>query len=536
MSHHPLHRALLLALLAAPLGACQQAATPITAAANAAEPVPATAAPAAAPPASAVQPGDVVLGAPKGSASLDWYRGKVDEAFATAKAQNKPIFMYWGAEWCPYCAQLEAEVFSDARFQERAGQFVALYVDGDDEGLVKLFERYGVTGYPTTIVLASDGTELGRLPAGYLKAEPYLESLDALLKAGRPLELILQDALAGKPLGAAEWSALSRAPQLFEQDAGELRARLAEACPPEHAAASRRFKLVALFPAAEALWPKYGAVLQQVLADPALVREQQQLLLKPQVIATAPAGERARLQESWQAALFALASDPAVGGRTRMLALGEAVGLAKLASPTLPADVVSRARALVTSFDRDTRAPLERQAAIGVAASVLVKLGDQAAAEAMVEADLPNSRSPYHGMVRLADWAAERGDVAAELRWARRSYEDALTSHKPRVRQRSTADYLARVVKKAPERRDEVVELAGKLLDLAAASAADLTPKRMDRLAQVFAPVVAWSQQHDPSALAGLQPRLDALCTAVGEASRQACANLLSPAPAKQAS
>lgn len=529
----------MLALFAAPLGACQQAAIPLpeaTAAASAAASESAGTVPVAAATPAAAQSGDVVLGAPKGSASIGWYRGKVDAAFAAAKAQGKPIFMYWGAEWCPYCAQLEAEVFADARFQERAGQFVALYVDGDDEGLVKLFEHHRVTGYPTTIVLASDGTELGRLPAGYLKAEAYLESLDALLKAGRPLEQILQDALAGEELGAAEWSALSRAPELLGRDADEARAKLAAACPPEHGAAARRLKLVALFLAVEAQWPKYGAVLHQVLADPALAREQQLLLLKPQpIIAMVPAGERARLQESWQAALFTLASDPAVGGRTRMMALNEAVGLAKQVSPTLPADVIGRARALVEDFDRETRAPLERQAAIGVAASVLAKLGDQAAAEAMVEADLPNSRSPYHAMLRLADWAAERGDVAAELRWARRSYDNALTSDKPRVRQRSTSDYLARLIKKAPEQRDEVLELAGRLLDLAAAGAADLTPKRMDRLAQVFAPVVAWSQQHAPSALAGLQPRLDALCTAVDEALRPACSGLLAPPPGKQA-
>ena len=526
MSRHALYRALLLTLLAAPLGACEDASAPPEApAATAASAPDLTPAPSA----SGTLPGDAVLAGPGGGTSIEWYHGKVDAAFAAAKAQNKPVFMYWGAEWCPYCAQLEAEVFTDARFLQRTRQFVALYVDGDDSGTTKLFEKYHVTGFPTTIVLASDGTELGRLPAGYLKAEAYLESLDDLLKAGRPLDQILQDALAGKTLGAAEWSALARSSQLLEPDAGEARVQLAEACPPQHAAAARRFKLLALFTTPDVLWPKYGAELRRVIADADLAREQHLLLIRPQgVLAAIPAGDRDDVGQQWEAALFALAADPRISVRTRMTALNEAVVLAQQATPTLPADKAERARALVMEVDRATREPLERQAAIGVAASVLAKLGDQAAAEAMVEADLPNSRSPYYSMTRLADWAAKRGDVAAELRWARRSYENALTSDKPRIRLRSTGEYLKRLVDKAPQERDEVVKVAGQLLELAAAGSADFTPKRMEWLQRHLGPFVAWSQQRDPAALAELKPRLDAFCSAVDERSRADCALLLS--------
>jgi thiol-disulfide isomerase/thioredoxin len=532
MSRHALHHVLLITLLAAPLAACQDAAAPAAAPAVAAEAAVAEASAAPAP-VPAPAPGDAVLAGPKGSGSIDWYHGTVDAAFAAAKAQGKPVFMYWGAEWCPYCAQLEAEVFTDARFLERTRQFVALYVDGDDAGLTPLFEKYQVTGFPTTIVLAPDGTELGRLPAGNLKAVPYLESLDALLKAGRPLDQILQDALAGTPLGAAEWIALSQSRQLLQPTAGEARAKLAEACPPEHAEAARRFKLLALLGSPDsvaALWPKYGAELQRVLADAALAREQQLLLIEPQgPLSAVPEEEREPLRTQWEAALFTLAADPQVSARTRMMALNEAVELAQQATPTLPAEKSDRARALVAEVDRGAREPLERQAAIGVAASVLAKLGDQAAAEAMVEADLPHSRSPYHSMTRLADWAAQRGDTASELSWARRSYENALTSDKPRVRLRSTGEYLQRLVQKAPQERDEVVRVAGKLLELAAAGGADFNPKRMDWMQRQLGPLVAWSsQQRDAAALTELQPRLDALCRAVHERSREACARLLS--------
>ena len=44
----------------------------------------------------------------------------IDKAFAAAKAQNKPVLLYWGAVWCPPCNQLKATLFNRQDFAEQS--------------------------------------------------------------------------------------------------------------------------------------------------------------------------------------------------------------------------------------------------------------------------------------------------------------------------------------------------------------------------------------------------------------------------------
>ena len=81
----------------------------------------------------------------------------VDQAFAQARAEHKPLLLYWGASWCPPCNQLKATLFNRQDFIERSRAFVPVYIDGDSPGAQKLGARFKVRGYPTMVLFNPDG-------------------------------------------------------------------------------------------------------------------------------------------------------------------------------------------------------------------------------------------------------------------------------------------------------------------------------------------------------------------------------------------
>jgi len=83
------------------------------------------------------------------TSGIDWFDGSVEEAFAAAEREDKPLFLYWGAEWCPYCKQVKATIFTRRDVIRRTRQFVAVELDGDAPAAQQAGENFGVLGYPT---------------------------------------------------------------------------------------------------------------------------------------------------------------------------------------------------------------------------------------------------------------------------------------------------------------------------------------------------------------------------------------------------
>ena len=136
---------------------------------------------------------------------IHWFDGSVEEGFALAKSENKPVYLYWGAVWCPPCQYLKTTIFSRPEFVEKSNEFVTVYLDGDTERAQIYGERFDVMGYPTVIIFSPEGEEIMRMPTDVEPARvDYVTAIAPLLEdrcgechgAGSPTPLSPDDAYA----------------------------------------------------------------------------------------------------------------------------------------------------------------------------------------------------------------------------------------------------------------------------------------------------------------------------------------------------
>ncbi|MCP5286534.1 MAG: thioredoxin family protein [Burkholderiaceae bacterium] len=476
----------------------------------------------------------------------------IDTAFAQAKAQNKPVLLYWGATWCPPCNQLKATFFNRQDFAQAANGFIAVHVDGDRPGAQKLGSRFKVGGYPTVVLLSPDGREITRLP-GEADPERMMAVLQLGLSGGRPVRDVLADARAGKPLPDGAWRMLAfyswdtdQDQLVTEADRPEVLADLARkapAGPGEQADVATRLWLKAVAASDDGKGLKADAALRErvraVLVDPAAARRHADVLSNnaPEMLrALSEDGspERQPLASALDAALQRLARDTALSRGDRITALIGRVQIARLGQPkdavkvNVPAALVSEVRSQVAADDREIRDGYERQAVITAGAYALGQVGLWAESDALLQTNLAKSHSPYYLMSQLGGNARKQGRTADALRWYGEAYAK---SEGPATRLQWGTGYLSALVDLAPQDTRRIEQTAAQLIGEAALDDGAFSGRSARVLQRLGRKLGAWgSEPARAAALQRLQAQLDGVCAKVDAADRAACTAVLKPA------
>jgi thiol:disulfide interchange protein len=96
--------------------------------------------------------------APKADPEIPWW-DSFPLALEAAAVAQKPVLVYFNADWCTICKQVERESFSNAAVSEAMLRFIAVKVDIDRQPW--LAEKYQIDAVPAYVKLDSAGTRRG---------------------------------------------------------------------------------------------------------------------------------------------------------------------------------------------------------------------------------------------------------------------------------------------------------------------------------------------------------------------------------------
>ena len=483
----------------------------------------------------------------------------VDRAFSKARAEAKPVLMYWGATWCPPCNQLKATFFNRQDFAVQSRSFVAVHVDGDRPGAQRVGTRFKVSGYPTVVLFTPQGVEITRLP-GEVDAEQMMTVLQLGLSGGRPVKDVLADARANKALTANEWRMLAyyswdtdeqqlvpkgEVPALL----GQLAALTANS-PAVDAEITTRLWLKALGASDDGKGIKPDAALkarvERVLSDAALARLHSDVLTGDakdivRVLTSDDSVDRAPLLALFETSLKRLELDSTLSRGDRIGALIARINLARMGQPkdatavTIPETLRQEVIDHAARVDRELVDGYEREMMISAAGYALSQAGLWPQSEALLTSNLKRAQSPYYLMSQLGGNARKLGKKDEALRWYGQAFE---TSVGPATRLQWGSGYLAALVDLAPGDAPRIEKTAAQLIREAAKDQGAFSGRSVRSMQRVSTKLVSWNADGKQAAvLRRLQAQLAPVCAKASAAAgqREACQKLLKPAAAAAA-
>jgi uncharacterized protein len=127
----------------------------------------------------------LALGTQSGHAApISWHTQWNDAVFLQAAKDHRFVILDLHAVWCHWCHVMDEKTYRDPKVQALISKrYVAVSVDADSDP--DLGSRYGDWGWPATIVLAADGSEIVKR-RGYIPPEQMASLLQAIIDDPSP--------------------------------------------------------------------------------------------------------------------------------------------------------------------------------------------------------------------------------------------------------------------------------------------------------------------------------------------------------------
>lgn len=111
---------------------------------------------------------------------IEWHT--YDAGMSRSRFEKKKVFLYFHAEWCAYCRDMENQTFKDpAVIHALNWNFIAIRVDSDREQAAATLFR--VKGLPDSWFLGEDGAVIGHRP-GFIPADQLMKIFEVVLGGG----------------------------------------------------------------------------------------------------------------------------------------------------------------------------------------------------------------------------------------------------------------------------------------------------------------------------------------------------------------
>ncbi len=476
--------------------------------------------------------GDHARGAQAEKLKIHWFDGTVAEGFALAKQENKPVYLYWGAVWCPPCQEIKHTVFKSKQFIAQTEMFVPIYLDGDTDRAQYWGDKFGVKGYPTMIVFNPLGEEVTRIPGG-IDISRYNTILALSLDQMRPTSMLVKLALS-HPEQLLENDFIQLAYYSWGQDSGSLPEDtpatffrdLSDRSPDKDASARLYMEyLIALtkqqedgeddtFSAVEdsdaytristilasteltlACWESLGYYSEEIIELPMFTDRQKAALIK-----------------QWQEQFLGLRHQPSLSTAEQLAGWLPLLSFHFMDGKETPLseEVVTELKTDLASADKKTTNSFARQSVVSQLNYLYQSAKLYADAKTLLLAELDKSESPYYFMSSLSSLAEKEDDIAGALEWRRKAYA---TSKGDATRFQWGANYVKTIIRLTPENHKLIRSSAQALFDEPGESQAMFAGRNFRVLRSLNKALLNWQEEQGDDGLAlRFQARIQAMC------------------------